>query len=92
MGQQQVPVQQAPAAAGTMATALVQQTWAAGVDANQQPLLGMDLYVTPPNGTPYQVRLMGYPVPAAKQAVVVPNATINVSIDPTNPQKVTPIL
>jgi len=98
LAQQQAPAQQLapvaapPAAAGIMATALVQQIWAAGVDVQQRPLLGMDLYVTPPGGAPYQVRLMGFPVPPAKQAMVAPNATINVSIDPANPLTVTPIL
>lgn len=87
-----VPVPTAQAPAGIQATALIQQVWAAGVDAQQQPLMGMDLYVTPPNGTPYQVRLPSYPVPAAKQASVRPQATINVSIDPANAMNVTPIL
>jgi hypothetical protein len=81
-----------PAAAGTAAKALVQQVWAAGVDAQQQPLMGIDLYVYPPAGTPYQVRLLQFPVPVAKQAMVAPQATINVSIDPANPMNVTPLL
>ncbi len=82
----------APATVGTMATALVQQSWAAGIDAQQTPLMGMDLYVTPPSGAPYQVRIPSHPVPAVKQALLQPQATINVSIDPANPQKVTPVL
>ncbi len=92
----QVAAQQpatAPAApAGTSATALVPQTWPAGVDAQQQPLMGLDLYVTPPNGAPYQVRIPSFPVPAAKQAYVQPQATINVTIDPANPMNVTPVI
>jgi hypothetical protein len=83
----------APVAAGTPAKAMVQQTWAAGVDpATQQPLLGMDLYVTPTAGAPYNVRIPSFPVPAAKQAMLAPNAWIQVTVDPTNPQNVTPVL
>ncbi|MBW2277087.1 MAG: hypothetical protein JRF63_06315 [Deltaproteobacteria bacterium] len=92
-GQVPVATPAAPVAAGTPAKAMVQQSWAAGVDpATQQPLMGMDLYVTPTAGAPYQVRVPSHPVPAAKAALVAPQAWIQVTIDPTNPQKVTPVL
>jgi hypothetical protein len=72
---------------------MVQQSWPAGVDpASRQPLMGMDLYVTPTTGAPYQVRIPSFPVPAAKQALLAPQAWIQVTVDPANPQNVTPVL
>jgi hypothetical protein len=88
---QQMMAQQTAAAnlasTGTPASATVVAARQGGGMVNFQPIMEVDLTVFPPAGAPYPATMTG-PMPTNVAGRLAPGATLQVKIDPQNPQSV----
>ena len=72
---------------GTPAQATIQNVWQTGTYVNNNPQIGMQLEVRPPNGVPYQAQVNAI-IPLVNIPQFQPGAVVPVKIHPTDPSKV----
>ena len=72
---------------GVTAPAKVLEVWDTGVSINDNPQVGLLLEVSPPNGTPFQVKAKSL-VSRLNVALVQPGITAEVKYDPLNPKRI----
>ncbi len=72
---------------GTPAQATIQNVWQTGTYVNNNPQIGMQLEVRPPNGVPYQTQVNAI-IPLVNIPQFQPGAVVPVKIHPTDPSKV----
>ncbi len=72
---------------GTPAQAVIQQVWQTGTYVNNNPQIGMQLEVRPPNGMPYAAQVNAI-IPLVNIPQFQPGAVVPVKISPTDPTKV----
>ncbi len=72
---------------GIPAQATIQQVWQTNTYVNNNPQIGMQLEVRPPNGVPYQAQIKAI-IPLVNIPQFQPGAVVPVKIHPTDPSKV----
>ena len=72
---------------GIRAQATIRQVWQTGTYLNNNPQIGMQLEVMPPNGAPY-VAAVNAVVPLINIPQFQPGVVVPVKIHPTDPSKV----
>ena len=72
---------------GTSAQATIQNVWQTGAYVNNNPQVGMQLEVRPPNGVPYTAQVKAI-IPLVNIPQFQPGAVVPVKIHPTDPSKV----
>ena len=72
---------------GVTATATIVNTWDTGMRINDNPQVGIQLQVQPPNGAPFQAEVR-QTVSIVHLGMYQPGATVQVKYDPANPSRV----
>ncbi len=72
---------------GVTATATIINTWDTGMRINENPQVGIQLQVQPPNGAPFQAEVR-QTVSIVHLGMYQPGATVQVKYDPANPSRV----
>jgi hypothetical protein len=70
---------------GLDATAVIVNTWDTGMRINDNPRIGMELQVQPPNGAPFQVRIE-QTVSIVHMPMYQPGVNLQVKYDPADPR------